>query len=96
MMSTAVGSIADNTGGGIYGYRASKAALNMIVKNLSVELKDILVVAIHPGWVQTEMGGPKALISTKESVEGIITTLAGLKPENTGMFKRYNNTDIPW
>ena len=98
MMSTAVGSIADNSSGNIYAYRASKAAMNMVMKNLSVELKDkgVLVLALHPGWVQTEMGGPKAQITTEESVTGMVKTLGQMTEANQGGFKRYNNTDIPW
>ena len=57
MMSTAVASIAENSGGGVTAYRASKTALNMVMKNLSIELKDtgILIMAMHPGWVGAEM-----------------------------------------
>ena len=98
MMSTAVASLDDNKGGGNWAYRTSKTALNMVMKNLSIELKEagILVMAMHPGWVQTEMGGPKALISVEECCSNMVKTLSGLTEENQGCFKRYNNTDIPW
>ena len=97
-MSTAVASIAENGRGGNYPYRCSKTALNMGMKNLSIDLeKDgILVMAMHPGWVKTDMGGPDALITTEECVAEMINTLAQLRADNHGSFLRYNNTSIQW
>ena len=79
-MSTAVASIAENSGGGMYAYRCSKSALNMSMKSLSVDLTStgILVMAMHPGWVLTEMGGPNAQITTETCCKTMIQTLAGL------------------
>jgi NAD(P)-dependent dehydrogenase (short-subunit alcohol dehydrogenase family) len=73
VISSKVGSIADNSSGGGYIYRTSKTAVNQVVKSLSVDLAErgITVVALHPGWVQTDMGGPRALISPEESVSGL-------------------------
>jgi len=98
MMSTAVSSIAENSGGGNYPYRCSKTALNMAMKSLSVDLKEtgILVMAMHPGWVQTRMGGPGALIDTQTSCSGMIETMKGLTEKDHGTLLRYNNTAIPW
>ena len=98
MMSTAVASIAENSGGGVYAYRSSKAALNMVMKNLSLELKkdDILVMSMHPGWVKTEMGGPNALITTETCCSTMLETLESLTEKDCGNFLRYNNTQIPW
>ncbi len=61
-LSSQLGSIKDNTSGGMYIYRSSKAALNQVVKSLSVDFKSlgITVIALHPGWVKTDMGGPNA------------------------------------
>ena len=97
-MSTAVASIAENARGGSYPYRCSKTALNMGMKNLSIDLEEdgILVVAMHPGWVQTDMGGPNALISTEECVTAMLDTFDKLGNENHGHFLRYNNTSIQW
>ncbi|XP_060605571.1 C-signal-like [Ruditapes philippinarum] len=80
-ISTGVASITENSSGGIYPYRASKAALNMITSNLSLDLKSdgILCTAIHPGWVKTDLGGPNALISTEESVKGMMPVLEKLR-----------------
>ena len=98
MMSTAVASIEENSGGGIYPYRSSKSALNMAMKSLSVDLKEtgILVMAMHPGWVKTRMGGPNALIDTETCCSGMIETLNSLTEKDHGAFLRYNNTTIPW
>ena len=72
VISSKVGSIADNSSGGSYIYRSSKTAVNQVVKSLSIDLADrgISVISLHPGWVQTEMGGPNAEISTDQSVSG--------------------------
>jgi NAD(P)-dependent dehydrogenase (short-subunit alcohol dehydrogenase family) len=97
-MSTAVASIAENTGGGHYAYRCSKSGLNQCMKSMSVDLKDkgVLVMAMHPGWVLTEMGGPNAQITTETCVSGMLETLDQLADKDHGAFLRYNNTPIPW
>ena len=98
MMSTAVASLAENTGGGLTAYRASKTALNMVMKNLSIELKGdgILVLAMHPGWVKTDMGGPNAMIDTDLCCSTMVVTLDAAGEKEHGAFLRYNNTAIPW
>jgi len=97
-MSTAVASINENTGGGLYAYRCSKAALNMSMKSLAVDLanKGILVLALHPGWVQTQMGGPNAQITTETCCKTMLDTMDGLTEKDHGGFLRYNNTNITW
>ena len=98
MMSSKVGSIADNSSGGSYYYRSSKTALNQVVKSLSIDLasQGIKVVALHPGWVQTQMGGPNALIDTQQSVTGLRAVLAGLDTAGSGCFYSYDGTEVPW
>ncbi len=97
-MSTAVGSIAENTGGGLYAYRCSKSALNQCMKSLSVDLEKsgVLIMSMHPGWVLTDMGGPNALITTETCCKTMLETLAVLSDKDHGGFLRYNNTSIPW
>ncbi|XP_060581225.1 C-signal-like [Ruditapes philippinarum] len=99
-ISSGVASITENSSGGMYPSRASKAALNMITSNLSLDLKTdgILCTAINPGWVKTEMGGPNALITTEESVEGIMSVLEKLKgEEDSGRFYHgVKGQTIPW
>ena len=72
----------------------------MVTKNLSVdqELKSdgILCACLHPGWVQTEMGGPNALITTKTCVQGLIDVMSKLGEENNGLFYDYNFKPILW
>ena len=93
-----MGSISDNSSGGSYQYRSSKAALNAVVKSLAQDLaKDhISVAAIHPGWVKTRMGGANALIDTDTSVSGIAQVIAQLNLSNSGQFFNYNGQTIGW
>ena len=97
-ISSELGSIANNTGGGRYVYRSSKAALNMVSKGLSIDLapKGITVVAFHPGWVQTDMGGPGAALAPEESVAAMCSVIANLGPEDSGKFLNYDGTELPW
>ncbi|WP_444898693.1 SDR family oxidoreductase [Microbulbifer sp. VAAC004] len=98
MMSSKVGSIADNRSGGGYIYRSSKTALNQIVKSLSIDLHDrgITVMALHPGWVKTAMGGPGALISTAQSVAALKKLLTQAGQGKSGRFYNYDGSEIPW
>ena len=97
-ISSKVGSIQDNKSGGMYVYRSSKTALNQIVKSLSIDLKPIgiSVISLHPGWVRTEMGGPNALISVEESVNGMFGVISNTNISNSGQFLNYDGTEIPW
>ncbi|WP_111977257.1 SDR family oxidoreductase [Algibacillus agarilyticus] len=97
-LSSKMGSMADNGSGGSYIYRSSKAALNSVVKSLSIDLvtKEIKVVALHPGWVLTEMGGPNALINTDESTLGLTKVIDNLTDEQSGQFISFDGTVIPW
>ncbi|MCW8127003.1 SDR family oxidoreductase [Microbulbifer halophilus] len=98
VMSSKVGSIADNSSGGGYIYRSSKTAVNQVVKSLSVDLRErgISVIALHPGWVKTAMGGPNALISAEESVAGLKKVLLETDLERSGRFYNYDGSEIPW
>ncbi len=97
-MSSGLGSIANNSRGGSPGYRASKAALNMLTATLAAELKDegFIVVAMSPGWVQTDMGGERAELTPEVSVRGILATLAPLGPTDTGRFLNHDGSGLPW
>ena len=98
VLSTKMGSIADNTSGGNYPYRSSKAAVNCVVKGLAIDLAEdnIKVVALHPGWVRTDMGGPNALIDTNTSVKGLRKVIAELSQEQSGLFINYDGSILPW
>lgn len=97
-ITSRMGSIADNDSGGSYIYRSSKAAVNAVMKSLSVDLRPrgITVVVIHPGWVKTDMGGPSALIDPEESVSAMRKVIAGLTMEDSGRFFNYDGPGIPW
>jgi NAD(P)-dependent dehydrogenase (short-subunit alcohol dehydrogenase family) len=97
-LTSKMGSIDDNTSGESYIYRTSKTAVNMVMKSLSIDLKPygISVVTLHPGWVQTRMGGPNALINTQTSVSGMREVIADLNLGNTGRFVAYDGKQIAW
>ena len=97
-LSSKMGSMADNGSGGSYIYRSSKAALNAVVKSMSIDLRPqgIKAVALHPGWVKTDMGGPNAEISTQESVSRMFEHLLSLTMADSGRFIDIDGSDIPW
>jgi len=100
-ITSVVGSIAligQATGGALYGYRASKAALNAVTRTLAHDLKPrgITVVPLHPGWARTAMGGPKAAIAPEESVTGMKRVIDALKPTDSGNFLAYDGSTLPW
>jgi len=98
VMSSRMGSIDDNDGGALYLYRSSKTAVNMVVKSLSIDLQDhgIKVIALHPGWVRTDMGGPNGSIDTQTSVNGLRQVLDHIDPADNGRFINYDGTSIAW
>lgn len=97
-MTSKMGSLADNGSGGMYVYRSSKAALNAVSVSAARDLQDrgIQVIAMHPGWVRTDMGGPNGLIDAQESVSGMRRVIASLKPEQSGSFLDYKGQTLPW
>ena len=97
-LSSQLGSIGDNTSGGMYIYRSSKTGLNQIVKSLSVDLKahGITVISLHPGWVKTDMGGPNAPVSIEESIEGMMKVIKATDIRDTGRFLNYDGRELPW
>lgn len=97
-LSSKMGSMDDNTSGGSYIYRSSKAAVNMVMKSLSIDLKPygIAVVTLHPGWVRTDMGGPNGLIDSQTSVTGLRKVIADLSLASSGKFIAYDGSEIAW
>lgn len=94
-ISTRMGSIADNSSGGFIAYRTSKAALNMAWRNLAVD-SGATCALLHPGWVQTRMGGASAPITPEESVSGMRQVIEQLRPEQSGGFFDYTGAPVPW
>lgn len=97
-LTSLMGSIADNSSGGSYAYRSSKAALNAAMKSLAIDLKPrgITIAVMHPGWVKTDMGGPGAPVTPKASAEGLRRVIAALKPSDSGAFLNYDGAKLPW
>jgi NAD(P)-dependent dehydrogenase (short-subunit alcohol dehydrogenase family) len=97
-ITSKMGSIADNSSGGSYIYRTSKAALNMVAKSMAQDLRGrrMIVVVFHPGWVKTDMGGAHALIPPKVSVAGMRAKIAALTPADSGKFFNYDGQPLPW
>ena len=106
-VSSILGSIGETSSGGMYGYRMSKAALNMAVAVLGAELpslagagkgpKGTIVSAVHPGWVATDMGGERAPVTPADSAAAIIRHTAGLKESDNGTFTdAIKASPLPW
>jgi len=97
-LTSRMGSIDDNSSGGYYAYRASKAALNMMNKSLAIDLArwGFTCVVLHPGWVQTDMGGPGAPLPPRQSVAGMLDVLQRLRPQDSGKFFDHAGATIPW
>lgn len=97
-MSSKMGSMDDNTSGGAYAYRATKAALNAVMVSAAHDLRhlDITALILHPGWVRTDMGGPNGEISVEESAQKLRKTLAECKLTDSGKFYDIDGTIIPW
>ncbi|HET9238103.1 MAG TPA: SDR family oxidoreductase [Oligoflexus sp.] len=96
MMSTLMASIADNASGGYYAYRSSKTALNMVTRSLANDCPWLIAIALHPGWVQTDMGGAQAPTSVTESIQGLTRVIAGLKADDSGQFRNFKGQTLPW
>lgn len=98
MVTSRMGSIADNESGGSYGYRMSKAALNIASVSLAKDFssRNIAVGIVHPGYVQTEMTGYRGNLSPEESAAGIIQRMEELDVSNSGTFWHQSGEVLPW
>jgi NAD(P)-dependent dehydrogenase (short-subunit alcohol dehydrogenase family) len=97
-ISSKMGSIQDNTSGGAYVYRASKAALNQAMRSLSHDWSPlgIDVFVLHPGWVRTDMGGPNAWIDATTSIQGMAAQIDKQRTDGGFRFVDYEGKPIPW
>lgn len=95
-ISSKMGSLADNTGGGYFAYRMSKSALNMFVRSFAIDFPDITAVTMHPGWVKTDMGGAMAPTTIEESTTGLFKVISNLKPADSGRFIDFCGKDVAW
>jgi NAD(P)-dependent dehydrogenase (short-subunit alcohol dehydrogenase family) len=97
-LTSGMGSIADNTSGGSIVYRSSKAAVNMVMRSLAIDLapRGITCVVVNPGWVRTDMGGPNATSEPFESIRALRRLIATLGPEQSGKFFNHTGREYPW
>ncbi|MEE4280231.1 MAG: SDR family oxidoreductase [Halieaceae bacterium] len=97
-MGSFLGSLGCNSDGGHYSYRASKAGMHAIMRSAAHDLREqgTIAIVMHPGWVQTDMGGPNATITTEESVSGIRKVIDGLGAEDSGRLLTYSGDELPW
>lgn len=98
IITSRMGSIADNTSGGSYGYRMSKAAVNMAGRSLALDLapRGVSVVLLHPGYVRTAMTGNNGLIDAEESAAGLLARIDEQTLEETGRFVHMSGERLPW
>lgn len=98
IVTSRMGSIADNTSGRMYGYRMSKAAVNMAGMSLAHDLRDagVAVVLLHPGFVTTGMTGGRGNWGPDEAVAGLVERIDALTLETTGSFFHANGDALPW
>jgi NAD(P)-dependent dehydrogenase (short-subunit alcohol dehydrogenase family) len=97
-LTSRMGSIADNGGGGYYAYRASKAALNAAVKSLAVDLapRGVSTLLLHPGWAKTDMGGQGATVAAADSVAGMRALIEQMQAGQALRFVDYRGKTLPW
>jgi NAD(P)-dependent dehydrogenase (short-subunit alcohol dehydrogenase family) len=97
-LTSMVGSIGQNTFGGLYAYRSSKAAANCVMKGLAIDLRSrgIIALPMHPGWVRTDLGGPRGDLDVATSVAGMRRVIAGLTPASAGRFLQWDGRELPW
>lgn len=96
VLSSRMGSIGAMDSNRSWLYRVSKASVNAAIKAVSLDAHHAICVALHPGWVQTDMGGPKADLTPQQSVAGMRRVLAGVTRNDNGSFHNYDGTTIPW
>jgi NAD(P)-dependent dehydrogenase (short-subunit alcohol dehydrogenase family) len=95
-ISTRMGSLGDNSSGGFLGYRSSKTALNMAWRTLALANPDLVCVPLHPGWVQTRMGGSNAPVTPEQSIAGMRKVIDGLTAKDSGEFFDFEGKSVPW
>ena len=95
-ISSVMGSLAENSSGGSVAYRTSKTALNMVTQCLALAEKEIIFLTMHPGWVQTEMGGAGAPVTPADSAAGLLAQMAAAKGADSGHFVRFDGKRAAW
>lgn len=98
IVSSRMGSVTDNTSGGHYGYRMSKAAVNMAGVSLARDLKDrdISVILLHPGYVDTDMTNHSGNVAPADAAAGLLQRIDELTLQQSGTFRHANGEELPW
>jgi NAD(P)-dependent dehydrogenase (short-subunit alcohol dehydrogenase family) len=98
LITSRMGSIADNTSGSFYGYRMSKAALNAAGRSLAIDLasRGVTVAMLHPGFVQTPMTGGRGDIDAATAARNLLSRIDELTPATSGSFLHANGSSLPW
>lgn len=97
-LTSLLGSVGANQSGGLYAYRASKAAANAVIKSLSIDLaaRGVIALALHPGWVKTDLGGPLAPLDVQTSVTGMRNVIDAATPSDSGQFLQWDGVRLAW
>lgn len=97
-VTSQLGSLARKRSGGDYSYNSSKAALNMLTKALAYDVRPqgIIAIMVHPGWVQTDMGGGGAPLTPEESARGMVSVIDGLTMDDTARYLQWDGRELPW
>ncbi len=97
-MTSRLGSLTLKQRGGTYSYGSSKSALNMLSRALAFDLnpEGVVVAALHPGWVQTDMGGDAAPLTPPQAIQGLISVIDGLTLDDTGCYRTWSGETLPW
>jgi NAD(P)-dependent dehydrogenase (short-subunit alcohol dehydrogenase family) len=97
-LSSEIGSLARRHEFRTPSYAIGKAAQNMgsVLLARALAPRGIRVVALHPGWVRTDMGGPQATVSAQEAVAALLQVIGGLGPDDSGVFLDWNGQSVPW
>ncbi|MGE3395401.1 MAG: SDR family oxidoreductase [Sphingomonas sp.] len=95
-ITSKMGSIDDNNSGGFIAYRSAKAALNAAWTSLAIDNPGVVFALLHPGWVQTRMGGASAPTTVEDSIAGMMRVIDGLKPAGRAPFLDHQGQTVPW
>ena len=97
-LTSMMGSMGQNRVGGFYAYRSSKAAANAVMRSMGLDLRGrgIIALPLHPGWVRTGIGGPRAELDVATSVAGLRQVIAGLTLDDAGHFYQWDGRELPW
>jgi NAD(P)-dependent dehydrogenase (short-subunit alcohol dehydrogenase family) len=97
-ITSGLGSLADNTSGGAIAYRSSKAAVNMVMRSVAIDVAErgVASVVVNPGWVRTDMGGANAPLTPAESVSALRKLIETLGMQQSGKFFNYDGREYPW